>query len=295
MTDLPPLRAVRAFEVCYRLRSYTQAAARLNVGQPAISHQIRMLEKDLGCQLFVKKGSSIRATAEADAFYETIAPALNAISAVSQRLRRSSEENNLTLATYPGLAAYWVLPRLNQLRQSSKALDVRVLTAERDEDLELSQVDCCVTFGLQGRPGWESLPLFKEEVLPMTSPQLARDLAGWSPERLISEGPLIHLEDPQHRWYDWQDWRDQMAPNAPAVARALSVTNHGVAIHQALLGAGVTLICRDLVADLLSAGALVNLPVPPLCSERGYWFSAPPGFLDQSPGQQIARALQASS
>ena len=46
MHDLPPLKAVRAFEACYRLGSYTRAAAQLNVQQPAISHQIRLLETD---------------------------------------------------------------------------------------------------------------------------------------------------------------------------------------------------------------------------------------------------------
>jgi LysR family glycine cleavage system transcriptional activator len=294
MADLPPLRAVRAFEVCYRLRSFTRAAARLNVGQPAISHQIRQLERDLGCRLFLKRGATMQATAEADAFYEAIAPALNAIAAASVRLRGCGPDSRFTLATYPGLVAYWVLPRLNQLRQTGKPQDVRVITAERDEDLELSQVDCCITFGATGRQGWDSLLLFQEEVLPMTAPSLARQLAGWDSQKLLRDGPLIHLDDPQHRWFDWQDWRDHFAPDVTQLARVLSVTNHGVAIHQALRGVGVTLICRDLVADLLAAGALVSVQPTPLCSSRGYWFSARKGFFDRPDGRQIAAALRAA-
>ena len=200
----------------------------------------------------------MQATAEADAFYEAIAPALNAIAAASVRLRGCGPDSRFTLATYPGLAAYWVLPRLNQLRQTGKPQDVRVITAERDEDLELSQVDCCITFGGTGRQGWDSLLLF------------------------------------QHRWFDWQDWRDHFAPDVTQLARVLSVTNHGVAIHQALRGVGVTLICRDLVADLLAAGALVSVQPTPLCSSRGYWFSARKGFFDRPDGRQIAAALRAA-
>lgn len=51
MKNLPPLKAVTAFEACYRLKSFTRAAASLNVRQPAISHQIRLLEQDLGAKL----------------------------------------------------------------------------------------------------------------------------------------------------------------------------------------------------------------------------------------------------
>ena len=46
--SLPPLTALRAFEVAARLSSFTRAARELHVTPAAVSHQIRGLETYLG-------------------------------------------------------------------------------------------------------------------------------------------------------------------------------------------------------------------------------------------------------
>ncbi len=42
---LPPLNALRMFEVAARLTSFTQAAQELHVTNAAVSHQIKQLEE----------------------------------------------------------------------------------------------------------------------------------------------------------------------------------------------------------------------------------------------------------
>jgi hypothetical protein len=118
MNDLPPLKALRAFEACYRLGSYTRAAARLNVQQPAISHQIRLLESDLGVKLFVKRGAAMHPTDRAHDYYRTISLAFGDIERASARLRRQGKNDEITLATYPGIASFWLLSRLTTLNTS---------------------------------------------------------------------------------------------------------------------------------------------------------------------------------
>ena len=85
MKNLPPLRAIVAFEACYRLRSFTRAAASLNVRQPAISHQIRILEEDLGAKLFQRQGARIAPTGEADEFFRAVSSASLRLCAEAQR------------------------------------------------------------------------------------------------------------------------------------------------------------------------------------------------------------------
>ena len=49
---LPPLSALRAFEAAARHLSFTRAASELGVTQAAISHQVKLLEDQLGQPLF---------------------------------------------------------------------------------------------------------------------------------------------------------------------------------------------------------------------------------------------------
>ncbi|KCV37924.1 LysR family transcriptional regulator, partial [Bordetella bronchiseptica] len=55
MDGLPPLNAVRTFEVAGRLCSITEAAAELCVTPSAVSRQIRLLEEHLGRKLFIRQ------------------------------------------------------------------------------------------------------------------------------------------------------------------------------------------------------------------------------------------------
>ncbi len=294
MRDLPPLKALRAFEACYRLRSYTRAAGQLNVGQPAISHQIRQLEQDLGVKLFLKKGSLITATKEADSYYQETAPALGRIAEASKNLRNKTDDNIVTLATYPGIAAYWALPRLSGVKKKAEKLSVRIITTDRDSDIHWEEIDCAILFGNGDWPGRDCIKLISEEVQPITSPTLAQKLLDLSPKELIQSAPLIHLEDEENRWFDWSDWCLKFAPRSKLSSDGIRVTNHGLAIHQALQGQGVALGWIEVIQDLIDGGALVALQKETLSSDRGYWLVAPLGFLQSEPGKKIVKAFSPS-
>ena len=291
MRDLPPLKAIRAFEACYRLGSYTRAARELNVQQPAVSHQIRLLEDDLGLKLFVKRGAAMEPTGQAHDYYRTVALALGDLERASARMRRQRQDGSVTLATYPGIASFWVLPRLAKLRKRSPQTIVRVTTAELDAHIPLDNVDCAILFGAGDWPRFDSRLVIRESILPVAAPRLAADVAGATATELLAAGPLIHLEDPERRWYTWQDWQTRFAPDAGGLDQSIVVTNHGVAIHQALQGHGVALGWTGMISDLLESGVLVALHDTPLASSRGYHFLASPSFRETEACAAVSQAL----
>lgn len=65
MRRLPSLTALRTFECAARHGHFGRAAAELCVTDSAVSHQIRQLEEQLGCALFVREGRQVRLTSEA--------------------------------------------------------------------------------------------------------------------------------------------------------------------------------------------------------------------------------------
>ena len=58
------LEYYRAFFAVANLLSFTKAAQRLCLTQPAVSHSVRKLETELGCKLFIRLPSGLKLTNE---------------------------------------------------------------------------------------------------------------------------------------------------------------------------------------------------------------------------------------
>lgn len=294
MHDLPPLKALRAFDACIRLGSFTRAAAELNVGQPAISHQIQALEQDLGLALFERRGAQAIPTDLALAYHRSVAAAFEDLARATQRIRRAAGPAGLTLVTYPGIAMFWLMPRLARLRDLAPDLPVRVTTAERDRDMQLEAVDCAILFGDGHWPGFESLALIPEAVVPVASPAVAARMQGWSRREMLERGPLIHLDSADQRWFGWGDWQRARAPEVQRLDPGVQVTNHGIALHQTLMGQGISLGWLGVIDDMIANGLLVALDAAPLTSARGYHLVARPAFLASDIGVLLGGILTAA-
>lgn len=69
----------KSFLVVYETQNISRAADLLYISQPAVSHNIKELEKQLNIQLFYKKANGMSATSEADILYKYISSAFNSI------------------------------------------------------------------------------------------------------------------------------------------------------------------------------------------------------------------------
>ena len=65
---LPPLNALRTFEVAARSENFTHAAKELGVSQVAVSQQVKSLEAALGLKLFTRDGKRVGITEAGPSF-----------------------------------------------------------------------------------------------------------------------------------------------------------------------------------------------------------------------------------
>jgi DNA-binding transcriptional LysR family regulator len=76
------LRQLRHFLTVAELGSLTLAAGRLDVAQPALSRDIRLLEQEFGTRLFHRNGRGVELTAEGRAFRDAVAGLVRGLDAV---------------------------------------------------------------------------------------------------------------------------------------------------------------------------------------------------------------------
>ncbi len=82
------LRHLRYFLAIWDAKGFSQAAARLHVTQPTLSHQVRQLEDQVGSPLLVRSGRQIALTAAGEVFLEyarrAVAEAEQGIAAIAE-------------------------------------------------------------------------------------------------------------------------------------------------------------------------------------------------------------------
>ncbi len=111
--DIIETRQLKVFVTVYRSGSFTRAAERLSTSQPAVSEQIRSLERRLACRLFDRLGRSIRPTRQAEVLFPRALAILEDIRRVERELlveaNDVSGELVLGASTIPGT---YILPRI---------------------------------------------------------------------------------------------------------------------------------------------------------------------------------------
>jgi len=120
------LKQVRAFVAIARSRSFAEAAAALNLSQPALSSAIKTLEEAVGSQLLTRTTRTFALTPEGESFLPTAQRLLNEWDSSLEDLhnRFALRTGRITIAAMPSFAAN-LLPRgLYAFKQSHPQIRV---------------------------------------------------------------------------------------------------------------------------------------------------------------------------
>lgn len=96
------LALLRTFVTVHRAGSFTRAAALLGLSQPAVTSQIRTLERQLGRPLFLRQARGVTPTSIGDELAHKAAP-------ISTPWPRSPRQG-WTGSTHPGPSISWARP-----------------------------------------------------------------------------------------------------------------------------------------------------------------------------------------
>jgi len=152
-------------------RHFTRAAAAVPVAQPALSHQVKLLEQELGVELFERSRSGVRPTEAGEIFLLRARRALAEIDAVREEVAalRGLTSGRLMLGAMQALAGL-DLPRLiAAFHAAYPGVDVSLLEEPTRDMLTMAargEIDLAIAALDVERPaGLEVLPLVREPVL----------------------------------------------------------------------------------------------------------------------------------
>jgi LysR family glycine cleavage system transcriptional activator len=265
----PPLNFLRTFEAAARHQSFARAAEELHITPAAVSQQIRTLEQRLGVTLFARAARSLSLTPAGRDYALAVGRALSDIQAATRALGRFERTGRLTVTTFQSFATLWLLPRLASFRAHYPEIDVRLLVDTALRDPAAGEVDVAIRFGAGDYAGCDVELLLHDAVVPVCSPTL---LAGRPVPRRpadLAAFPLIHHDGlvKGERRLRWHDWIGDAADSCPSI----DMPDGFLVVHAALLGQGVALARRSLVADHLRDGRLIRLLDEERPMDYRYW------------------------
>lgn len=285
---LPPLDLLAAFEACARHLSFTKAAAERFVTQSAMSRQMRALEEDLGCALFRRQHRALALTEAGTRLFATCTTVLAQLRATVRDLRAPAQREVLSLTTTPGLAAFWLIPRLPSFTQAHPGVDVRLDASFETRSLAAEGFDMAIRYARAGTVQGERL--FDEWALPVCSPALLRRSKLERPQDLARHTLLqLNTADSHGMPIDWDPWLQAVGLAGLQPVARLSFTSYNDVITAALDGQGVAMGRRPVIDELLRRRRLVAPLDQDLQTQRTYVLVVDPAAATRP----AVRALQA--
>lgn len=273
---LPAQQSTRVFEAAARHLSFTLAANELAMTQSGVSKQIKGLEDFLGIPLFVRKGQKISLTSSGQLFYGRCVQALDCLQQAVDEVQ--GEAGKLHLQAPPTFAARWLIPRIEQLKESHPKLDLHIETTWlrtikdriKVESSELV-IHACVNYLYDDLQVDE---LRREALFVMVSPDYMQRHGQIKEPKDLLDKALIHTRLDGH--IHWEAWAKTMGEETLDTSKGYEFETLDMALCAAESGIGV-LVCDMIYAlDSLKSGRLViPFKMPLITGLRYLLFSHP--------------------
>jgi len=272
MSRVPSTQALRALECFARHGTVWQAADELNLTRSAVSHQLRLLERDLGFRLMNRVGTRVELTPQGHAYAVDVRRALSMISGAATRNAARGVTGALTVSSTPGFASNWLASRIGSFAATFPDVALSIVTPRRLDDVSNPDVDIFITFGLGNLPGMEVTLLKELEFTPLCSPTLLNRLDGLGHPEALLHTVLLHLND----FHDWEAWLRLAGLPSAAAERGIRFSDMNLVYAATLESQGVAMGDEFICGQAMEAGNLVRPFDLAIRSPRSYFMVVPP-------------------
>ena len=282
-------RQLAAFCEVVERRSFSDAAARLGVTQPAVSQQVRALEQRLGTQLLDRSGRRVEPTEAGLRLYRG---AQRMLAFEEQLLEELGEpegplRGTLEIGASTGPAAIVLPLLLCEFQRDNPDMHVELSVSDTQSVVELV-ADRRLELGIVGAARRHRSvafePFFRDEVILITPP--GHSFAGKTIELDdLSQGPLIVMQQGAGVRQMVEDELRKSGRKLRDLEAPLELGLQESVRSAVQAGYGVSFISRRAVESDLAAGTLAEARVRGLDLEREIWIARAAGRAGSSAAQ----------
>ena len=255
-----------------RLQSFKQAAEELNVTPATVSNQIRQLERDWDCLLFIRKPRQLLLTDAGRSLAQVVSRSFEDIrTEIDTHVARLKK--TVTLAVGPIFASRWLIPRLNRFRRQHPGIELVLQHGPRISAAQNMNTDVAVDWGTGEWSGLEITHLMNIRYLPVLSPALARTKGGLEKPTDLARFTILH----QHDRSEWRAWLAVAGTPELDFVDETVIADANVAMQAAIDGQGVALGTFPFVQSDLDSGRLLCPLEIALEPTRSYHLLTRPG------------------
>jgi len=253
--NLPPLRAIQAFEQTARFGNLARAAEVLDLTPSAISHQLAKLEAMIGRQLFVRAARGVTLTTVGEQYLKDISGLLHSLEVATERASSDISLDCLRLHSAPSFGLLWLMPRLEAFRLSHPDIQINLSCSYESLHFSRDKIDVDIRHGQPNWPSYEVRTVRNETFAVLAAPALL------ARHRVISAADLLErdLILSEATLLKWPEWFAQHGLARPEKPYALSFGRSYMTLEAASHGLGFALESTLLAQKYLVSGALVEV------------------------------------
>jgi LysR family glycine cleavage system transcriptional activator len=264
---MPSTQALRALDSFARHGSVWKAADELHLTRSAVSHQLRLLERDLGFQLLNRIGTRIELTEQGLGYALDIRKALNTIAGSAVRHSNRGVSGTVKVCCTPGFASSWLCSHISSFREIHPDVRLSIATPARLDDVSNPDVDVFISFGAGYWPDMKVELLVEVEFTPLCSPVLINKNLGLSDPSDLRKTCLLHLVDTD----DWENWLTTAGVDPSFGKSGIIFSDMNLVYSATTSGQGIAMGDEFICRTAMETGQLVRPFDINIKSKRSYY------------------------
>ena len=194
------LHQLKIFEAVAEHLNITNVSRKLQVSQPSVSKQLRLLEQEYGLKFYVKSGPGIKLTQEGQLFQVTVKPILEQVEGLKRTFENRVAEGrakSLIVGSSPSPAAFFLSAVLRSFVELHPTVHPTLRTGYPHAIKEMilnAEVDIALTITLPDHPQIIAEPIHSEEIVAVVSSRHPLAKKGRLNEAELAQAPFVIMK-----------------------------------------------------------------------------------------------------